>query len=302
MENTIVKPNLIIPGAGKSGSSSLHEYLNLHPDVFMSKEKEPHYFSHDKIFKEKQKYYQLFENTNKFIYRGESSTGYMVLPKSIDRIIEEIGSPKLIFILRNPIDRCFSHYHWVRSFKAEAKSLRSAVEQDMYEEPFPESGFGMGYKYYFQFGLYGKWIEKFVKAFGLQNIHIITTERLRSDKLNALNEIFAFLNIKALKSVPEIKSNATKYYGSEIVLFYYLNSFKRIYKILNPRTEYWLKRSPIIKKLNNVLNNPENMLKTRDKPMIRSEDRTWLTGLYSSDVQNLKEISGKAFKEWRDFT
>lgn len=114
--NNLTAPNLFIPGAAKSGSSSLHEYLKFHPDIFMSDIKEPHYFSHkENYYNRKSEYYGLFENTRSYKYRGESSTGYMVFPGVIDRIKNDIGDAKFIFVLRNPIDRCFSHYHWVRS-------------------------------------------------------------------------------------------------------------------------------------------------------------------------------------------
>ena len=95
-----IKPNLFIPGAGKSGSSSLHNYLKLHPDIYMSELKEPHFFSHDENYFSKtqtEKYYELFKNGKKYKYRGESSTGYMVFPHVIDRIKMDKKKPKFIF-------------------------------------------------------------------------------------------------------------------------------------------------------------------------------------------------------------
>ncbi|HEY9134269.1 MAG TPA: hypothetical protein VIM85_00570, partial [Pseudomonadales bacterium] len=80
-------PNLFIPGSAKSGTSSLHEYLNQHPDISMSSEKEPHFFCIKRNKKEAFEYEKLFENEKK--YRGESSTGYMVfhgVPERIKKI------------------------------------------------------------------------------------------------------------------------------------------------------------------------------------------------------------------------
>ena len=206
-----IKPNLFIPGAAKSGTSSLHEYLNQHPDIFMSEKKEPHYFSHSKIFKDKKYYYSLFAEAQTYLYRGESSTGYMVFPDVIERIKSEIHDPKFIFILRNPIDRCFSHYNWVRSFQAEHRSFRNAVKHEMNVEPKTDlKFFGKGYKNYFQSGLYGKWIERFIAAFGIEKIYFLTSEELNSNPLNTLNRIFKFLELKEVQIINEIRSNQTQ--------------------------------------------------------------------------------------------
>ena len=74
-------PNLFIPGAGKSGTSSLHKYLNQHPDIYMSKNKEPHFFCHDDFNSKWEAYLQFYQEGIDKRYRGESSTGYMVFPK-----------------------------------------------------------------------------------------------------------------------------------------------------------------------------------------------------------------------------
>lgn len=71
-------PNLIVPGAAKSGTTSLHESLQEHPDIFMCRRKEPHFFSREASLDDQRRYEMLFE-------RGESSTSYMVIPDAPSR-------------------------------------------------------------------------------------------------------------------------------------------------------------------------------------------------------------------------
>ena len=96
-------PNLYIPGAGKSGTSSLHEYLGKHPEICMSTIKEPHFWTSPNFKnytkKDFNNYSKLFEGENNS-YRGESSTGYMCFSEFKPRIKKHYkSSPKFIFIL-----------------------------------------------------------------------------------------------------------------------------------------------------------------------------------------------------------
>lgn len=306
MENErYIKPNLFVPGAGKSGSSSLHEYLNLHPDVFMSKIKEPHYFSHDKKFINKKKYYTLFENGKNVKYRGESSTGYMVFPNVIERIKKEIYKPKFVFILRNPIDRCFSHYHWVRSFGAEKLSFKKAVLNDKNDKPDYRNNFGFGYKYYYQFGLYGKWLKYFYDSFSNEDIYVITSETMRNDHLNTLSGVFEFLEIPVLKNISIIKSNQTVYYNNNIVKIDVLNKIKKKssgifkYSKLDGYIPLYIKKS-IKGKIDSYINKVKND-SIIDTIKINNDERQWLKELYYNDCNELKKITGYSFSEWKDF-
>jgi hypothetical protein len=298
----IIKPNLFIPGAGKSGTSSLHEYLNLHPDIYMSEKKEPHYFSHDNLFyNEKEKYYSLFTDCANFKYRGESSTGYMLFPNVLERIKSEIDYPKFIFVLRNPIDRCFSHYNWVKSLQAETRRFREAVKYDMNDELDYRKGFGRGYKFYFQGGLYAKYLKKFFDEFGEQNIFIVTTENLRKNRKHTLNSIFDFLELSSMNDIPKIQSNKTKQYNDLVLFYNRLKAIKSNFVQNNKPLVDKLKSISLFNKLNSATNKVPKFMKTEKKVYLNDEDRKWLRSLYAEDVQNLKRITKMNFAEWKDF-
>ena len=197
-------PNLIIPGAAKSGTSSLHEYLNFHPDIFMSENKEPHFFNDDNKYfndQEFEAYIESFRDGVNCKIRGESSTGYFVFKNTFLRIKEKLGeNVKFILLLRNPVDRAYSHYWWLKGVGNESKSFLDAINFDKNQEPDYRLALNGGnFKFYFQFGLYAKWLKEYLNCFKSENILIITSEELRADKLGTLNKCFSFFGSKRTK-------------------------------------------------------------------------------------------------------
>ena len=149
------KPNLFIPGAAKSGTTSLHNLLNQHPEICMSSVKEPGYWKNEKFkdFKniEKENYLNLFMKSKHKIF-GESTTAYMYYDSFINNINSNYKvSPKLIFILRNPIDRFNSHFWWIKGLGLEKSNFQEALSKDQNDKFKAYDYFP---KYYFQFVLY----------------------------------------------------------------------------------------------------------------------------------------------------
>ena len=107
-----MKPNLIIIGAQKCGSSSLHRYLDHHSDISMSKTKELVFFVESLNWKNGIKWYESqFEGTGKI--QSESSPSYTMYPTfaGTPKLMHSlIPDAKLICIVRDPINRIVSHY------------------------------------------------------------------------------------------------------------------------------------------------------------------------------------------------
>ncbi len=300
-------PNLFIPGAGKSGTSALHEYLDQHPDITMSKVKEPHFWT-PLDFKaytrsDWDKYLSLFESDPITRYRGESSTGYMQFPFFIERIKQYYDeTPRFIFILRNPIDRCYSHYWWLRGMGSEKLSFRDAVMADYDLEPGPETKLPeANYKSYFQFGLYGKWLSRFFDNFHKDCIHIVSNEELKVDPLATVNECFDFLGLEKLDAITEVEVNKTQilrnpglFKYSKLLAFNQLN-IPRIVKDVTPGFIKKAIRKHLIKSVLRA--------STTDKsyPKISDEDREWLKVHYEADVRLLKSLTEMRFESWTDF-
>ncbi|MCB0806731.1 MAG: sulfotransferase, partial [Bacteroidales bacterium] len=195
-------PNLIIPGAGKSGTSSLHRYLNLHPDIYMTENKEPFFFYRDKLYhNEKEWYKSLFEPGADKKYRGESSTAYLSHPTSIERMKNDLPDPRFIILLRNPVERIISHYFWLKGKGLEHRSLKDAVMYDKDYDITEHYHIRKHGKCYLQFSYYAKWVKIYYDVFGKENVLILTTESLKNKPLETLNQCFDFLELPAMKDI-----------------------------------------------------------------------------------------------------
>jgi len=295
------QPNLFIPGAAKSGTTTLHELLNIHPEICMSSHKEPAYWislnlnNLDEV--EKEKYSNLFTKKEALIF-GESSTSYMYYDNFISNIKANYKiSPKFIFILRNPIYRCYSHYWWMVGLGLEKSNFKNAVKSDLNRIFKPYSYYP---DYYYQYGLYSKWLTPFYENFDRKNIKIITLESLSSHRIKMINECFIFLGLKKLESIPEIVSNKT-------FLLKYPRLFHFAKKTIQGKYRYtkfakYFISEKNIQNIRNKIGSIEFIKKSAELnyPKISSSDRMFLKEHYALDVSKLKEITGMQFKEWEE--
>ncbi|HEV2268361.1 MAG TPA: sulfotransferase [Steroidobacteraceae bacterium] len=184
------RPNLFVIGAMKSGTTSLHEYLNTHPQIAMSEWKEPAFFVEELTLRRGEDWYlTLFENDERYRYLGESSTHYTRLPVFqgvAERLHAFSPDARLIYIMRNPFDRVVSHY-WhntqIRDFKhggGEPRSLLRAVKED------PQ---------YLAFGDYATQLEPYINLFGREALYTLTFETLVQDPQRELDKIYQWLGL-----------------------------------------------------------------------------------------------------------
>jgi Sulfotransferase family len=181
------RPNLFIIGAMKSGTTTLHNYLNCHPDIAMSDEKEPGYFVEELGFHHGEAWYlNLFDPNPRYKYRGESSTHYTKLPlyKGVaERIHRFNPNAKLIYIMRDPFQRLISHYwHAVRDIHSggELRPLIKAVQSR------PD---------YIAFSNYAEQLAPYIHKFGRDAIHTLTFESLIKNPQAELDAIYDWLEV-----------------------------------------------------------------------------------------------------------
>ncbi len=300
-------PNLFIPGAAKSGTSALHEILNQHPDVCMSTHKEPFYWVstnfENHTQKQKENYLNLFKSEPNTIYKGESTTAYMLFPYFIERIKKHNKTNlKFIFILRNPIDRIYSHYWYVKGVGSEVLDLKEAVLLDKNIEPNPTHELPEGrFKNYFQYGLYGKWLSKFYNEFNKDQIKILTFEDLIIDPLSVANECFTFLGIRPLRSLSTLHTNKTVIIKYPKIYNFILRVTQGNIKVLKPIYRL-IPRSVKNSIKNNISDIIIKYTKTNKKyPKLSINERLWLKNLYKDDFDLLKKVTNKTFNQWKDF-
>lgn len=107
-------PDFLIIGAMKSGTTTLHAQLAAQPGLFMSTPKEPNFFSDDPIYAQGLDWYKsLFSAAPAGSLKGEASTHYTKLPtypETVARLAAVLKTPRLVYVIRNPVERALSHY------------------------------------------------------------------------------------------------------------------------------------------------------------------------------------------------
>jgi len=176
-------PNLIVIGGLKCGTTSLHHYLNLHPDVGMSKPKELNFFVAELNWSLGPAWY-----TGHFAadckVRGESSPHYTNRPRFegvAERIRRLIPRARLIYMVRDPIDRMLSHYVHNVGGGYETRPLESALTD-------PDSAYVQRSRYAYQ-------LEPYLEAFGRSAIAIVSREDLKVERAATMARLFAFAGV-----------------------------------------------------------------------------------------------------------
>ena len=178
-------PTFMIIGAAKAGTTSLHHYLDLHPQIAMSSPKETNFFERSDAVEALAEYQQYFRPGTEV--RGEASVHYTYFP-TIDGIPERISaalpSLKLIYIVRDPVERAVAHYHERYQSNAAPRSIEAAFT-DLED---PRKVWVWGSRYAVQVGRY---LEHFPRS----SLLILDDHNLRTRRLETLREVFSFLGV-----------------------------------------------------------------------------------------------------------
>ncbi len=209
-------PNYLILGTQKGGTTSVYEYLNRHPQVVPSKKREVHFFdlSFHRGIKEYRRYFPLRRTIRKReqalgkpVLTGESSPYYLFHPHCPQRIREALPEAKLIVVLRNPVDRAYSHYTHNRRKGRESRSFAEAVREELdrfpaeakrlMEDLHAESEFHRHYSYVHR-GFYAEQIKRYLKHFPAVALLAIRSEDLFEQPRKTMDRICAFLRIEPM--------------------------------------------------------------------------------------------------------
>ena len=198
------KPNLFIVGAARCGTTSLWQYLKIHPAVYIPEDellKEPTFFSREGGPKlELSDYLSIFKSAaenHKWI--GEASVAYLTDPGTAQRICEFNPDAKIIIMLRNPALRAFSLYNWMTqegyeyasSFQEALKLEETRVNQK--KSDWYKPNYYWGYLY-FNSGLYHDQVKRYLDLFK-ENALLIKFEDFARDPLCSYREVCSFLHI-----------------------------------------------------------------------------------------------------------
>ena len=295
-------PNFLIVGAAKSGTSSLHNYLNQHHQVFMPsynkegmKVKEPRFLIKDLVqhrlhngiwtFEE---YQSLFDDVKDEKAIGESTVLYLYYYKhAINNIKHYLGEDvKIIVMLRNPADRAYSAFHHVsRGFK-ENNSFEKSLEIEKGRMEREENLTPM--VMYKEMGMYYEMVKAYMESF--KNIHIIFYEDFRDNIESEMNKIYNFLGISNNIKIDFITKHNVggKKWKNE--------KMKHVFMKDNPMKS--ILKSVLPEKLNKGMRNKLVNASTNKIGSMKEETREYLNDYFKQDVKKLSELLNKDLQHW----
>jgi hypothetical protein len=274
----LVLPNLFIIGAEKGGTTSLHNYLALHPDISMSEPKEPQLFSSAAWRERIESYREMLDA--KAPVRGESSTTYTRWP-SIQFVPERVAAhcpaAKLIYVVRDPIDRIVSAYAQQYAQLRELRTLRGAL-WDM-DQPA---------NFYVSQSRYASQLERWLEHFPLEQVLVVEQNDLRNDRARTVGEVLEFLEVDP--TVPdgveaEFNTNAEKE------------------RLTPAAARLWFTASPLTRRLSPgvrraLLGSPLLPMEKVGKPTLDDDLRTALVAELGEETRRFRELVGREFPSW----
>ncbi len=224
-----VYPDYLIIGAAKCGTSSLHDYLLQHPNTGQSLTKQIHFF--DRYYNRKISWYKVsfpFVWTKFFTEKikrrkfvtGEATPHYMTHPLAAQRASLIVPNAKIIVMLRNPVDRAYSHYHMEKAHNKEELTFEEAISQeperikDEIEEMLNNknnSGRNYPHRAYIKSGEYLEQIKKWRDLFPQENFLFIDSAEFNKNPSKVYNDTLRFLGLSPYELEKYKKIRKRKY-------------------------------------------------------------------------------------------
>lgn len=298
-------PNFFLIGAAKAGTTSLYMYLSQHPEIYMSSQKETHYFAFKDILlanmefsnSEEEKYVKKIYSlsvTDEEVYTalfakvttekaiGEASTSYLhfLYPDAAKKIHDNIPDAKLIAILRNPVERAFSAFlYFVREGIESITDFSAAIQSENWRRDR-----------YLRVGFYYEALTRYYELFESDQMRIYLYEDLKKDPCGLMQDIFHFLDVDEA-FVPEmsIKFNVSGIPKSRVLHNLIYKTPKAIKTVFNPIITPQLNRA--IRRLSY-----HNLY----RPKLNPDVRRMLQDMYREDILKVQDMIDRDLSDWLD--
>lgn len=199
-------PDFIIAGAPRSGTTWLYRLAQRHPQLAMAQPivPEPKFFLVDELWKRGLDYYssKWFEPLPAGRMLGEKSANYLESPVVAERIYRALPRVKLIFVLRNPVDRAYSNYLWSRQNGLEHETFERALalEEQRQREIPPHLRFARPHAY-FSRGLYAEQLAPFLNRFPRERVLVLRHEILATCPERIAADFHRFLGVEEISEL-----------------------------------------------------------------------------------------------------
>ena len=296
-------PTFLVIGAYKAGTTSVHHYLQQHPEVYVPRRKEPNYFAFGDVavpvgarsagplaphpaaassVTRREDYVRLFDGRRDERAVGEVSPEYLVNERACDAIRSELPEARLVAVLRNPVERAFSDYLMYRRDGVEPDGdFGRALDQ---QEERRQRGEPTGW--YVETGFYGRQLARYRDAFPREQVSVHLFEDLVRDPDGTMGAIFTFLGVD-----PVPLRSVDQYNASGVPRNPVLGAVLRSRRWIGPPLKKVLpeRLRPAIERF---------VQRGLDRPTLAPEHRARLVDTYADDVRLLERLTGRDLSPW----
>ncbi len=280
-----------VVGASKSGTTSINEYLEAHPDVNMVKYKDVAcYFCRDYGLPiTLDEYKAMLFPQRPYIATGDCCHAYLTDEHSASWIHSEFPNAKIIIILRNPADRAFSQYHWLvahgyeyaATFEEALRLENNRFLRNVRKQYDLIQGYKDNYLYY-RTGLYSQQVKRYLDLFPKEKVHFIKFDDLKSDGESIVRNLYSFVGVNA-DQIPTLEIHNERAEPRNIKLQYFMvRHFRKIFhwRLIDMFVRWNLKSKPTVK--------------------FNPDTRRELLSKYSFDIRATEKLTGLDLSDWLD--
>lgn len=306
------KPNFLIVGASRSGTTSLAKYLNAHPDIYIPKQKELRYFVKDTINRtsmwdplkkhiisqsklNEKEYFSLMNNDNSKLV-GESSIHYLNHPEvSIPSIHKHVGDIPIIIMLRNPVERLISNWKYMLY---DLYNLEKTIEMEDIRKKYNYNSFW----FYKEQGMYYKKVKAFKESF--KNVKIFIFEDFFQDINKSVSDCLNFLNVNLNKNIDYKKSLEYDKRGINSPKIRFKNRIlclkkESIFNKIRSPLLYYIFSHLMVKSINFSSKLNINLFFLKEK-QVTDKYMLELYDLFEDDISNLEALLSKDLSKWKN--
>ena len=271
-------PNLVVIGAQKCGTSVLHYYLSLHPEVSMSRPKELNFFIEERNWPRGVDWYRAQFDADARV-RGEASPNYTAYPQHEgvpERMHSVVPGARLIYLVRDPLERIAAH--WVHNY---AKRREKGTLAETLAHPNTS---------YVTRSLYAMQLERFLAHYPREQVLVLQQSELRHRRIETLRRVFEFLGVDAEFNHPRFEQERHKTAGKTRAtrLAVRLERMGRSRRGRMLPANFWL-----------VLDDRLPLRRQIKRPDVRAALPPETLAELRADAERLRELTGRDFSNWK---
>ncbi|QZD92871.1 sulfotransferase [Qipengyuania xiapuensis] len=288
-------PGFVCVGAAKCGTTSLYHYLKGHPDIFLTEQKELHFFSSEDllerpngpgmryvledIIRSEEEYRALFSAVPDNAISGDISPSYLNSPSAPSRIKDLLGDVRIIIMLRDPVDRMYSQYMHLRRAAREDLDFEAALAAE-------DSRFAQGWGdmwLYRRSAMSADSVERYFDTFGRDNVKVILASEMREDTLGTVMSIQKFIGVAPRSDLDlEGEFNRSGLPKSRLVA-----------RALDASPLATFAKKVVPRGIGAAVKRKLQEMNTGERMVLSAEDRAKYASIFSEDTRRLEALLGR---------